>query len=508
MTRIPEVVVLGSEPFSYEVNWEGLLPYPEGEVYEGIPPVEERLRLGFNEEITNNTGQDAYDFHLEGTLKSETSPIQVMDIFIAWPPGSIQGFGWTYDGGRITPAGGEYYNYSGKWSGSVPVPPGQQVHIGKAFNVTCSNVFIRLRGWWTDRNGEKINPDAGTKVSPGVWVSDVPLLGFDIQDNIPARLTDPNLPQTVTLQNATDMEIEIASPHLAVTDRHVPLEQLVPDSNLLNDLDWRDIPSLPPSSIILPGESWTFDLREMDMVIPPDWTTVVRTEIRDPVSGEYHFYAGKCQAHSARKPFDPGNNGLVAYYPLEDNTDDRSGNGLHGTMVGDPAFVDGVKGMALDFNGDDYIDCDGNVEFSFTDAMTVSTWVKIRSVTTAWMAMIAKGENAWRLGINNETTGIHYAFSGGTRNWQQANTATELTFDEWYHVAATYDTDVGAHVYVNGVLDASNPNLDGIDTNEMPLLLGDNPEATGRFFDGMLDEVRIYNRALSADEISFLSGLR
>jgi len=199
--------------------------------------------------------------------------------------------------------------------------------------------------------------------------------------------------------------------------------------------------------------------------------------------------------------------GLVAYYPFENDTTDISDNGLDGIVFGDPVFVDGAEGMALDFNGDYYVDCGGNVEFSFTDAMTVSTWVNIRSVTTAWMAMVAKGENAWRLAINNETTGIHYAFSGGDRGWQAANTATELAFDEWYHVAATYDTNVGALVYINGVLDASNENLDGIDTNDMPLLLGDNPEATGRFFDGMLDEVKIYNRALSAEEICYLSGL-
>ncbi|MHC4437210.1 MAG: LamG domain-containing protein, partial [Planctomycetota bacterium] len=199
---------------------------------------------------------------------------------------------------------------------------------------------------------------------------------------------------------------------------------------------------------------------------------------------------------------------LVAHYAFENDTTDSSGNGLDGTVIGDPEFVDGAEGMALDFNGDHYVDCGGNAEFSFTDAMTVSTWVNIRSVTTAWMAMIAKGENAWRLGVNNQTTGIHYAFTGSARDWQAANTATELPFDEWYHVAATYDTNVGALVYINGVLDASNPDIGGIVTNEMPLLLGDNPEATGRFFDGMLDEVKIYNRALSAEEIGYLAGLR
>jgi hypothetical protein len=67
-------------------------------------------------------------------------------------------------------------------------------------------------------------------------------------------------------------------------------------------------------------------------------------------------------------------------------------------------------------------------------------------------------------------------------------------------------TPVWALVYVNGVLDASNPNIDGIDTNDMPLLLGDNPEATGRLFDGMMDEVMVYNRALSEDEVRFLAS--
>ena len=122
--------------------------------------------------------------------------------------------------------------------------------------------------------------------------------------------------------------------------------------------------------------------------------------------------------------------------------------------------------------------------------------------------MIAKGENAWRLSVNNQTTGIHYAFTGGARGWQAANTATELPFGEWNHVAATYDTNVGALVYLNGVGDASNPDTGGIVTNDMPLLLGDNPEAAGRFFDGMLDEIKIYNRALSAEEINYLASLR
>ena len=207
-------------------------------------------------------------------------------------------------------------------------------------------------------------------------------------------------------------------------------------------------------------------------------------------------------------PANPGTDGLVAHYAFENDTTDSSGNGLDGTIIGDATFVEGVKGMALDFSGDDYVDCGGAAEFSFTDAMTVSTWVNIRSRPVAWMAMIAKGENAWRLGVNNETTGVHYAFTGSARGWQAANTATELNFDQWYHIAATYDTEAGATVYINGKPDASNPDTGGIVTNEFSLLLGENPEATGRLFDGMLDEIKIYDRALSEGEILFLAGQR
>lgn len=207
-------------------------------------------------------------------------------------------------------------------------------------------------------------------------------------------------------------------------------------------------------------------------------------------------------------PVYPGTEGLVAHYAFENDVNDSSGNGLNGTIIGDANFVEGVEGMALDLNGQTYVDCGGVTEFSFIDAMTVSTWVNIRSVTTAWMTMVAKGENAWRLGVNNTTTGIHYAFTGSSRSYQAANSTTQLLLDEWYHVAATYDTNVGARVYINGVLDASNPDLGGIETNAMPLLIGDNPEATGRFYDGMLDEVMIYNRALSEGEILYLAGYR
>jgi len=202
----------------------------------------------------------------------------------------------------------------------------------------------------------------------------------------------------------------------------------------------------------------------------------------------------------------------IVHYMLDDGEGviavDSSGNGLDGILMGDPLWSAGLLDGALDFDGvDDYVDCGTSEALNnLSDAMTVSAWVNIRSVTTTWMGIVMKGETAWRLGVNGDTTGIHFGFTGGDRGWQAANSVTELPLDEWHHIAGTYDRSVGATNYIDGVAETVNPDPDGVRTNEMPLLLGENPEALGRLFDGLLDDVRIYDRALSADELSGLAA--
>jgi hypothetical protein len=116
-----------------------------------------------------------------------------------------------------------------------------------------------------------------------------------------------------------------------------------------------------------------------------------------------------------------------------------------------------------------------------------------------------KGETAWRLGTNGDTTGIHWGFTGGARGWQAANSVTELPLGQWHHIAATYDRSVGGTVYVDGIAETVNPDPDGVAANDQPLLIGENPEALGRLFDGLIDEVRIYNKALTGTQIQSMS---
>ncbi|MHC4534771.1 MAG: LamG-like jellyroll fold domain-containing protein, partial [Planctomycetota bacterium] len=203
---------------------------------------------------------------------------------------------------------------------------------------------------------------------------------------------------------------------------------------------------------------------------------------------------------------------LLVYYDFEHGEGevalDQSGHSNHGQFVGDPQWATGYLAGGLDFDGDgDYLDAGTNDQLdNLSDAITVSAWVNIRSVTTTWMSIVMKGETAWRLGVNGDTTGVHWGFTGGARGWQAANSVTELPLGEWHHIAGTYDRSVGGTVWVDGVAETVNPDPDGVATNQQPLLTGENPEATGRFFDGLLDEVRIYNKALTGVEILKLVG--
>ena len=209
---------------------------------------------------------------------------------------------------------------------------------------------------------------------------------------------------------------------------------------------------------------------------------------------------------------DPGVDGLVAYYPLDaiyrGAVPDATGNGNDGTVMGDPQIVPGMVDQAMDFDGDgDYIDCGTNPMLGMLDTnqATVATWVTIRSVTNQWAAMVAKGEDSWRLGAVSFDPRFHF----GIAIWNAPDTSTldgvlAVGFDEWHHVVGMYD-GASINVYVDGALDATVETTQPIGPEEQSLLIGNNPTDPVRYWDGLVDEVLIYNRALSEEELLFLA---
>jgi len=194
---------------------------------------------------------------------------------------------------------------------------------------------------------------------------------------------------------------------------------------------------------------------------------------------------------------------LIAYYPLDGDTRDATGNGHDGEIVGDPQTVPGMFGDALEFDGmDDYVLVAGYVPVSGADDRAVTVWVKM--VTTDVQGIISWGQNAgqskWvvRLSpkgqIRLEIEGA--AIKGNSR----------LADGEWHHIAASFTNDgtpaLGdVDLYADGNLqNHANQGLQ-INTSETGNLeIGRNLKNDG-FFEGAIDEVKIYDRALTADEI-------
>jgi tetratricopeptide (TPR) repeat protein len=188
---------------------------------------------------------------------------------------------------------------------------------------------------------------------------------------------------------------------------------------------------------------------------------------------------------------------------------DSSGSGMDGQLSGDAQIVsDPERGNVLSLNGDsDYMDCGNNPAFDITDSITVTAWVNIITVPQDWTTIVAKGNSAWRLSTFYDQRKFHFAVTEPStdtdKNW--VNGDTEVAAGEWHQVVGTYD---GANVrlYVDGVEDSNSPiaNSRGISSNDEPVYIGGNSESTARFWNGLIDDVRIYNYALSKAEVKEL----
>ena len=193
---------------------------------------------------------------------------------------------------------------------------------------------------------------------------------------------------------------------------------------------------------------------------------------------------------------DTAPNGLVAHYAFEGNADDSSGNGNHGVVIGGAAWtVAGKIGSALAFDAvDDYVDV-GDIDLA--DAFTIAAWIKLSS--TGQYTIVGKSFSTYQFIVSS--TGklvFHRNSSAGTKY------NAGLAIDTWYHVVVTFDTIDGMVMYLNGSAVDTNSDITPTITNNASTKIGARNGTPKDFFHGILDEVRIYDKAITALEINDL----
>jgi hypothetical protein len=196
--------------------------------------------------------------------------------------------------------------------------------------------------------------------------------------------------------------------------------------------------------------------------------------------------------------------GLVAYYPLDGNANDASGNGYDLTLFGIPGFASGQFGQALslDGTGDQYAArpiSDPAFDFGGGD-FTVQVWVNFASRDPGEQTLIEKFHGAGGPGWTLTTPGNDLQFYlGGAVN-------AGFTWDTgtWYQVVAVRSGSTLSLFVNDDLIGSGSPGSNPGVTD--PLLLGRRDAQDGRNFgvNGLLDDVAIWDRALSQDEISSL----
>lgn len=199
--------------------------------------------------------------------------------------------------------------------------------------------------------------------------------------------------------------------------------------------------------------------------------------------------------------------GLVAHYRLDGDARDSSGNAFHGQILGPAPAADrfGVTNQALWFDGiRDFINCGSPEAFAFETNFTLTAWVKADGLQSAKYIvaryfMPPPRPRSYGLGTEFGSSQA-YGFVAGDTPYTDLNGGDPLNDGDWHALALTYDNDFGVRLFKDGLLVGSAP-APGLPpfTSAAPLTIGGLTD--GANFGGWIDDVKIFSRALSSQEI-------
>jgi hypothetical protein len=208
-------------------------------------------------------------------------------------------------------------------------------------------------------------------------------------------------------------------------------------------------------------------------------------------------------------PVEPNAANLVAYYEFEGTASDSSGNGLHGTAMGEPAFVAGKVGQAISLDGfNDFVEITGYKGILGPNAVTVTAWINTTSTVTGTIVGWGPNVDGQRFGFRINDDRLRMEVSGG--NLQADSNVTD---GGWHHVTVTVQENATISypdviLYVDGIDDTrptEDPDAFNLTAGE-DVRIGSRPSSNDRFFIGAIDDVRIYDRALTREEVAWLAG--
>ena len=242
--------------------------------------------------------------------------------------------------------------------------------------------------------------------------------------------------------------------------------------------------------------------------------------IVDSIGLETNSLIRKANAKKSTFPTD----GLIAYYPFDGNAEDESGNKNHGTVYGATLSFDrfGNPNRAYYFDGqDDYIVINESKTLE-PDDFSIVIWMKTKTILTETYQTLLIKEDGWNDGFkiiirsdrrDNFANTILFTVSGPVDNNNgMVNLHSESAIQDintWYHIAVTYQAGELMQIFINGKLDITMQGPPGWDKeNSYELVIGRHSNnggtSYGGYFHGVIDDLILYDRVLTTQEIDML----
>ncbi len=235
-----------------------------------------------------------------------------------------------------------------------------------------------------------------------------------------------------------------------------------------------------------------------DTGLSPSTSYSYRVRASD-ATGNLSSYSDIVGASTAAAP-----NGLVAAYGFDEGSGstvaDASGNGNAGTITGATWAATGKYGKALQFNGTSaLVTVPDAASLHLSSGMTLEAWVNPSAVNANWRDVVYKGNDNFYLEATSSNASRPDAGMIAGGSYADAFGTAALPANGWSHLTETYD-GAALRLYVNGTQVASTAHTGTIASSTNPLQIGGD-SIYGQFFAGLIDEVRVYNVALTPAQI-------
>ena len=213
-------------------------------------------------------------------------------------------------------------------------------------------------------------------------------------------------------------------------------------------------------------------------------------------------------------PVNTGEPGLIANYPFDDNANDATPYANHGTIGGNPTFIThtGQSGKAIKFDGNKDSVLVRNAVQLISDYMTIGFWIRVDSTNLAdaeaYVIDFGHWDQRWKISLPQHrrivyTTNAKNALSNNFITDMDSGDGNDLSIGIWWHVTMVHD-GTNNIIYVNGVETKRVPTTGKLNSTARPLFFGCNGVEGGQYFFGTLDNVKLYNKAMTAAEINKL----